>query len=167
MKKPQGKTAVAPPEGAQGGLDLTIVATLAKIAGQHDLSEVEIEHAGLRVRVARERAAPIVATLAAPPAVAASPATTVAAETPAAAEPADHPGVVKSPMVGTAYRRVNPEAKPFVEIGSAVKAGDKLLLVEAMKTFNEILAPKAGKVVAIYVEDATPVEYGQALLAIE
>jgi acetyl-CoA carboxylase biotin carboxyl carrier protein len=162
MRKPQGKTA-AVREGAQGGLDLTIVSALAKIAGQHDLSEVEIEHAGLRVRVARERAPPIVATLAAPAAIAAAP----PAETPTTVEPADHPGVVKSPMVGTAYRRASPEAKPFVEIGAAVKAGDKLLLVEAMKTFNEILAPKAGKVVAIYVEDATPVEYGQALLAIE
>jgi acetyl-CoA carboxylase biotin carboxyl carrier protein len=166
MKKPQGKTAAALGEGAQDGLDLTIVSALAKIAGQHDLSEIEIEHAGLRVRVARERAAPIVATLAAP-AVAAAPPATVAAEAPTAVEPADHPGVVKSPMVGTAYRRASPEAKPFVEIGAAVKAGDKLLLVEAMKTFNEILAPRAGKVVAIYVEDATPVEYGQALLVIE
>jgi acetyl-CoA carboxylase biotin carboxyl carrier protein len=167
MKKPQGKSAPASREGASGDLDLTIVAALAKIAGQHDLSEVEIEHAGLRVRVARERAAPIVATFAAPPNAAAAPNASVVAEAPAAATPADHPGVVKSPMVGTAYRRASPEAKPFVEIGAAVKAGDKVLLVEAMKTFNEILAPKAGKVVAIYVEDATPVEYGQALLAIE
>jgi acetyl-CoA carboxylase biotin carboxyl carrier protein len=82
------------------------------------------------------------------------------------ANPADHPGVVKSPMVGTVYRRASPEAKPFVEVGSVVKAGDKLLLVEAMKTFNEILATKAGKVVEIFVEDATPVEFGQPLLAI-
>ena len=70
-------------------------------------------------------------------------------------------------MVGTAYLRASPEAKPFVEVGSVVKAGDKLLLVEAMKTFNEIVAPKAGKVVEIFVEDGSPVEYGQTLLVIE
>jgi acetyl-CoA carboxylase biotin carboxyl carrier protein len=70
-------------------------------------------------------------------------------------------------MVGTAYLRASPEAKPFIEIGSIVKAGDKILLVEAMKTFNEIVAPRAGKVVEIFVEDGSPVEYGQPLLVIE
>ncbi|MGA2795630.1 MAG: biotin/lipoyl-containing protein, partial [Roseiarcus sp.] len=74
---------------------------------------------------------------------------------------------VKSPMVGTAYLRPSPEAKPFVEVGSIVKEGDKLLLVEAMKTFNEIVAPKAGKVLEILIEDGSPVEYGQALMIIE
>jgi acetyl-CoA carboxylase biotin carboxyl carrier protein len=166
MKRPPGKTGVAR-EGAPGDLDLSIVSALAKIAGHHDLSEVEIEHAGLRVRVARKRAAPIVETTSLLPATLAGPIAAGVVEKSVVGAPAEHPGVVKSPMVGTAYCRASPEAKPFVEIGSAVKAGDKLLLVEAMKTFNEILAPKAGKVVAIYVEDATPVEYGQALLAIE
>jgi acetyl-CoA carboxylase biotin carboxyl carrier protein len=161
MKKPQGKATAGVSAG--GGLDLSVVAALAKIAGHHDLSEVEIEHQGLRVRVARERAQAGLATFVAP-----APIAPAAAQTQAPAPtPAEHPGVVKSPMVGTAYRRASPEAKPFVEIGSVVKAGDKLLLVEAMKTFNEIVAPKAGKVVEIFVEDATPVEYGQALLAIE
>jgi acetyl-CoA carboxylase biotin carboxyl carrier protein len=159
MKKPQAKAAAAAKNVSKTGPDLSIVAALAKIAGQHDLSEVEIEHQGLRVRVARERAASAMTTFVAP-AVA-----TVPASTPT--EPAEHPGVVKSPMVGTAYRRASPEAKPFVEVGSMVKAGDKVMLVEAMKTFNEILAPKAGKVVEIFVEDATPVEYGQTLLAVE
>ena len=70
-------------------------------------------------------------------------------------------------MVGTAYLRASPEAKPFVELGSTVKAGDKLLLVEAMKTFNEIVAPRAGKVIEILVEDGSPVEYGQPLMVIE
>ena len=79
---------------------------------------------------------------------------------------ADHPGAVKSPMVGTAYLRASPEAKPFIEVGSTVKAGEKLLLVEAMKTFNEIVAPKAGKVLAILVEDGAPVEYDQPLVVI-
>src|SRR4051812_691218 len=78
--------------------------------------------------------------------------------------PTEHPGTVKSPMVGTAYRRASPDAKPFVEVGSQVKAGDKILLVEAMKTFNEIVAPRAGTVVEIHVEDGQPVEYGEPLI---
>lgn len=164
MKKPQGKSA-APGESSTGGLDLSIVAALAKIAGHHDLSEVEIEHDGLRVRVARERRAAAVSY--AIPTAAAVPTVAVAASPIASVAPADHPGSVKSPMVGTAYLRASPESKPFVEVGSIVKAGDKILLVEAMKTFNEIVAPKAGKVVEILVEDGSPVEYGQPLLVIE
>jgi acetyl-CoA carboxylase biotin carboxyl carrier protein len=165
MKKLQGKIAAAPGEPFTGGVDLSIVAALAKIAGHHDLSEVEIEHDGLRVRVARERrAAPVGYALAPAPAALSA---TVETAAPAAVSPADHPGSVKSPMVGTVYLRASPEAKPFVEVGSIVKAGDKILLVEAMKTFNEIVAPKAGKVIEIFVEDGSPVEYGQALLVIE
>jgi acetyl-CoA carboxylase biotin carboxyl carrier protein len=164
MKKPQEKSAAAPGEPFAGGLDLSVVAALAKIAGQHDLSEVEIEHDGLRVRVARERRAPaqVGYALAAAPVLA-----PVEAAAAAPVAPADHPGSVKSPMVGTAYRRASPESKPFVEIGSLVKPGDKLLLVEAMKTFNEIVAPRAGKVLDILVEDGSPVEYGQPLVVIE
>ena len=78
-----------------------------------------------------------------------------------------HPGAVKSPMVGTAYRKPSPDAKNFVEVGSAVKAGDKLMLIEAMKTFNDIVAPKAGLVSAILIEDGQPVEFGQTLFVIE
>jgi acetyl-CoA carboxylase biotin carboxyl carrier protein len=163
IKKPSGKSTAEP---AAGGFDLSVVAALAKIAGQHDLSEVELEHAGLRVRVARQRQPQIELShvVAAPaPVAAAAPA---AVEAPTVA-PADLEGAVKSPMVGTAYVRPSPEAKPFVEVGSAVKAGDKILLVEAMKTFNEIVAPRAGKVTHILVEDGAPVEYGQALMVIE
>jgi acetyl-CoA carboxylase biotin carboxyl carrier protein len=80
---------------------------------------------------------------------------------------AGHPGAVPSPMVGTAYLRPSPDAKPFIEVGTKVQAGDKLLLVEAMKTFNEIVAPRAGTVTAIFVEDGMPVEYGEALLVLE
>lgn len=161
MKKP---TVASPAAPAAGGLDISIVAALAKIAGQHDLSEVEIEHAGLKVRVARERhAAAVTHVVSAPaPAPVATPAAP-AAEVP----PAELPGAVKSPMVGTAYLRPSPESKPFVEVGSAVKAGDKIMLVEAMKTYNEIVAPRAGKVTRIFVEDGSPVEYGQALMVIE
>ncbi|MBV8474139.1 MAG: acetyl-CoA carboxylase biotin carboxyl carrier protein [Hyphomicrobiales bacterium] len=155
-------------ETAADGFDLSVVAALAKIAGQHDLSEIEVEHAGLRVRVARERAAPVTLAVAAP---AAAPVAVAAAPAPAAAEnkasPADHAGAVKSPMVGTAYLRPSPEAKPFVEIGSTVKAGDKVMLVEAMKTFNEIVAPRAGKVTHIFVDDGSPVEFDQPLMVIE
>ncbi|MGA2042418.1 MAG: acetyl-CoA carboxylase biotin carboxyl carrier protein subunit [Roseiarcus sp.] len=160
MKKLQERLATAPGEPFSGGVDLSIVAALAKIAGHHDLSEVEIEHDGLRVRVARERRAP------APVGYAPAPAP-VEASAAAPVAPADHPGSVKSPMVGTAYLRASPEARPFVELGALVKAGDKLLLVEAMKTFNEIVAPRAGKVLEILVEDGSPVEYGQPLLVIE
>lgn len=168
MKKPSGKPAVA---SQSGGFDLSLVSGLAKIAAANDLSEVEVEREGLRIRVARERQT-ISAThvLAAPPvAVAAAPlaAATVAPAAEPAPTGAEHPGAVKSPMVGTAYLRPTPDAKPFIDIGEAVKAGDKLMLVEAMKTFNEIVAPKAGKVTQILVEDGAPVEYGQALMVIE
>ena len=143
------------------GLDVSIVAALAEIAARHDLSEVEVDHNGLKIRVARERhPAPVVHAVAAPYAVAAAPA---AAPEPPAKE---HPGAVKSPMVGTAYLRPSPESKPFIEIGSTVKAGDKLLLVEAMKTYNEIVAPRAGKVTEIFVSDGSPVEYAQPLMVI-
>jgi acetyl-CoA carboxylase biotin carboxyl carrier protein len=161
MKKLQGKLAASPGEPFTGGVDLSIVAALAKIAGHHDLSEVEIEHDGLRVRVARERRAPAPMGYA----LAAAPATVEATTAPSVAA-ADHPGAVKSPMVGTAYLRASPEAKPFIEVGATVKTGDKLLLVEAMKTFNEILAPKAGKVLEILVDDGAPVEYDQPLVVI-
>jgi acetyl-CoA carboxylase biotin carboxyl carrier protein len=83
------------------------------------------------------------------------------------APPTELPGAVKSPMVGTAYLRPSPESKAFVEVGSVVKSGDKIMLVEAMKTYNEIVAPRAGKITHIFVEDGSPVEYGQALMVIE
>jgi acetyl-CoA carboxylase biotin carboxyl carrier protein len=84
-----------------------------------------------------------------------------------ASDAAANPGAVKSPMVGTAYRKPSPDAKNFVEVGSVVKAGDKILLIEAMKTFNDIVAPRSGTVTAIMVDDAQPVEFGQTLLVIE
>ena len=149
---------------AANGLDVSIVAALAEIAARHDLSEVEVDHNGLKIRVARERrpAAVVHTVAAAPVAIAPAPATF------SPAPPAEvHPGAVKSPMVGTAYLRASPESKPFVEIGGTVKAGDKLMLVEAMKTYNEIVATRAGRVTQIFVEDGSPVEYGQPLMVIE
>ena len=108
----------------------------------------------------------------APVMVAAAPAAPARAAAPVAqaepeVRPVDHPGALKSPMVGTAYRRPSPDATPFVEIGSVVKAGDKVFLVEAMKTFNEIVATRGGVVTAILIEDGQPVEYGQPLAIIE
>jgi acetyl-CoA carboxylase biotin carboxyl carrier protein len=163
-KKPLGKS-VADPQA--GGFDLSVISALAKIAAANDLSEVEVERDGLRIRVARERHS-VVATQVVPFAAAAvGPAHAAPAPAEAALAPSEHPGAVKSPMVGTAYLRASPDAKAFVEVGASVKAGDKLMLVEAMKTFNEIVAARAGKVAQILVEDGDPVEYGQTLMVIE
>ena len=137
-KKPSGKPGADP---QAGGFDLSMISALAKIAAANDLSEVEVERDGLRIRVARERPT-VVATQVVPYAAAAvAPAHAVPAPAEAAPAPSEHPGAVKSPMVGTAYLRASPDAKAFVEVGASVKAGDKLILVEAMKTFNEIVAP--------------------------
>lgn len=150
---------------AANGLNVSIVAALAEIAARHDLSEVEVDHNGLKIRVARARhPAPVIHAVAAAPAAIAPLAVAAA---PVAAAPEGHPGAVKSPMVGTAYLRPSPESKPFIEIGATVKAGDKVMLVEAMKTYNEIVAPRAGRVTQIFVEDGSPVEYGQPLMVIE
>ncbi|MGO4705141.1 acetyl-CoA carboxylase biotin carboxyl carrier protein [Microvirga sp. 2MCAF38] len=156
--------------------DPDLVRELASLISDTDLTEIEVEKGDLRIRVAR--AAPTHVTLpygpagyaapAAAPAPVVAPPPTVTESAPATAKSAaSHPGAVLSPMVGTAYRRASPEAKPFIEIGSKVQAGDKLLLVEAMKTFNEIVAPRAGTVTSIFVEDGTPVEYGEPLIVIE
>ncbi|HEY1779596.1 MAG TPA: acetyl-CoA carboxylase biotin carboxyl carrier protein [Roseiarcus sp.] len=168
MKKPSGAQTG---ESAQSLVDVAAIDQLAKIVSKYDLSEIEISLGELQVRLARERAPSAHANAAAisqAAPIAASPAAG-AAIAPPAAEPvlADLAGAVKSPMVGTAYLRASPETKPFVEIGSAVKAGDKLLLVEAMKTFNDIVAPHGGKVVSILVADGSPVEYDQPLMIIE
>ncbi|MEN5083390.1 acetyl-CoA carboxylase biotin carboxyl carrier protein [Bosea sp. TWI1241] len=146
-------------------IDPELVREMAQLINETDLTEIEVQKGDLRIRVARTITATVMAPVAAAPAVAA-PAAVAAA--PVEAKPtAAHPGAVTSPMVGTAYRRPSPDAKPFVEIGSEVKAGERVLLVEAMKTFNDIVAPRAGKVVAIMVEDGQPVEYGEPLLVIE
>jgi acetyl-CoA carboxylase biotin carboxyl carrier protein len=141
------------------GVDEAMVRSLARLLDETRLTEIEIEHGGLRVRVARQ---------AAPMAYAPAPPETARAAMPAGAlDPSQHPGVVASPMVGTAYRAPEPGAKPFCDVGSVVKAGDTLLVVEAMKTLNQIPAPKAGTVVQILVEDAQPVEFGEPLMIIE
>lgn len=146
-------------------IDPELVRELAQLLNETDLTEIEVQKDDLRVRVARNISATVQVPVAAPApiAVAAAPAPAALDAKPAA----NHPGSVTSPMVGTAYRRPSPDAKPFVEIGSEVKVGDRILLVEAMKTFNDIVAPRAGKVTAILVEDGQPVEYGEPLLVIE
>jgi acetyl-CoA carboxylase biotin carboxyl carrier protein len=144
-------------------VDEDLVRALARLLDETRLTEIEIERKGLRVRVARQPAATL-------PYMSSAPETErpVAVATGAgASDPAQHPGVVISPMVGTAYRAPEPGAKPFCEIGSIVKAGDTLLVIEAMKTFNQIPAPKAGTVGQILFEDAQPVEYGEPLMVIE
>ncbi|HEY7384819.1 MAG TPA: acetyl-CoA carboxylase biotin carboxyl carrier protein [Beijerinckiaceae bacterium] len=156
---------------ASSPFDPELVRELANLLANTDLSEIEVEKGDLRIRVARTITAAVTVPVA--PAVAA-PALAIpaaAASTldvgPAAKAAGPHPGSVTSPMVGTAYRKPAPDAKPFIEIGSRVEVGDKLLLIEAMKTFNDIVAPRAGTVTAIFVEDGQPVEYGEPLLVIE
>jgi acetyl-CoA carboxylase biotin carboxyl carrier protein len=144
-----------------------LIRELAKLLDETGLSEIEVEREGLRVRVARQAVTHVVASggghVPAIPAVAPAPAT-IALD---AVDPAKHPGVVTSPMVGTAYRAPEPTAKPFVDIGSVVKAGDPLLIVEAMKTMNQIPSPRGGTVTQILFEDGHPVEYGEPLMIVE
>jgi len=150
--------------------DPELVRELATLIAETDLTEIEVEKGDLRIRVARTVTATVTVPMAAPaPAVpAALPAALPAGDAaPGGQSPASHPGAITSPMVGTAYRKPSPEAKPFIEVGARVAVGDKLLLIEAMKTFNEIAAPRAGTVTAIFIEDGQPVEFGEPLLVIE
>jgi acetyl-CoA carboxylase biotin carboxyl carrier protein len=144
-----------------------LIRELAKLIDETGLTEIEVEREGLRVRVARQSVTHVVAGAGSHvpsiPASAPAPAALVAE----IADPAKHPGLVASPMVGTAYRASEPTAKPFVDIGSVVKAGDTLLIVEAMKTMNQIPAPRAGRITQILFEDRQPVEYGEPLMIIE
>ena len=148
-----------------------LVRELALLLAETDLSEIEVEKGDLRIRLARTLTANVsvpIGTAHPAPALPAA-ATPLPAPADSAAAPSrhDHPGAVLSPMVGTAYRRPSPDSKAFVDVGSRVEIGDKLVLVEAMKTFNEISAPRAGVVTAIFIEDGQPVEYGEPLLVIE
>jgi acetyl-CoA carboxylase biotin carboxyl carrier protein len=141
--------------------DSALIRELATLLDETNLTEIEIERSGLRVRVARN-----VSIAAAVPA-SLPPVTVAAAGAPAATDMAKHPGVVPSPMVGTAYWASEPGAKPFIDVGSKVKVGDTLLIIEAMKTMNQIPSPRAGTVTQILVEDGQPVEFGEPLVVIE
>ena len=151
----RSKTAKPMPAGsAETGIDAELVRTLAQLIAESDLAEMEVEKGDLRIKLVRHTAVaavPVTAAHAAPIVVGTSPVQPASFEAePTAETAADHPGVVKSPMVGTVYRRANPDSKAFVDLGAAVKAGDKIFLVEAMKTFNEIVAPRSGTVSAIW-----------------
>lgn len=155
-------------------LDAGLVRELAAILREADLGEVEVEHEGLRIRVSKATsmapAAPaVIHAPAAPAAVAAPPAAPAAA--PAAATPAPAAAAPSnaqtSPMVGTVYLSPEPGAKAFVNVGDKVKKGDTLMLIEAMKTFNPVVAEAAGTVKDILVSDAQPVEFGEPLIVVE
>jgi acetyl-CoA carboxylase biotin carboxyl carrier protein len=145
--------------------DSALIRELASLLDETSLTEIEIERAGFRLRVARN-----ISVAAAMPATfhaaAAAPAASAAASA-AADDLSKHPGVVPSPMVGTAYRAPEPGAKPFVDVGTKVTVGQTLMIIEAMKTMNQIPSPRAGTVTQILVEDGQPVEFGEPLVIIE
>ena len=142
--------------------DSALIRELALLLDETSLTEIEIERAGLRVRVARN-----ISVAASIPANFMSAPGPVAAQPAAVADMAKHPGVVPSPMVGTAYWAPEPGAKPFIEVCTKVAAGQTLLIIEAMKTMNQIPSPRAGTVTQILVEDGQPVEFGEPLVIIE
>ena len=143
-------------------VDHDVIRELAKLLDETGLTEIEYQRDGTSIRVARHAAAPAGRTFIAeaqpalPPSAAA-----------ASADLAQHPGAITSPMVGTAYLASAPGAKPFIDVGSQVKAGDTLIIIEAMKTMNQIPAPRSGTVTQILVENGQPVEFGEPLLIIE
>ena len=144
--------------------DSALIRELALLLDETSLTEIEIERAGLRLRVARN-----ISVATSVPVAVATPAASapVAAAAGAATDLAMHPGAVPSPMVGTAYWSPEPGAKPFIEVGSRVTAGQTLLIIEAMKTMNQIPSPRGGTVTQILVEDGQPVEFGEPLVIIE
>ncbi|MDR6759001.1 acetyl-CoA carboxylase biotin carboxyl carrier protein [Mycoplana sp. BE70] len=148
------------------GIDQALIRDLANILNETDLTEIEVEQDELRIRVSRAGtpqyiSAPVPTAQFAPPAA-------VAAAAPAAAPAArDNKNAVTAPMVGTAYLAPAPGSRPFVEVGSTVQEGQTILIIEAMKTMNQISAPRSGKVTEILVADAAPVEYGEPLIVIE
>ncbi|HET7716758.1 MAG TPA: acetyl-CoA carboxylase biotin carboxyl carrier protein [Bauldia sp.] len=148
-------------------VDHDLIRELADLLNETGLSEIEVEHQDTRIRVARTlQAAPVAAPVVnvpSPPAVA--PAGGGGGAAPATAS--DHPGAGPSPMVGTAYLAPEPGGKPFVDVGDTVREGQTLLIIEAMKTMNQIPSPRSGKVKEIMVEDGQPVEYGEPLMIIE
>ncbi|MEM9206782.1 MAG: acetyl-CoA carboxylase biotin carboxyl carrier protein [Pseudomonadota bacterium] len=148
-------------------IDKSTIRELAEILSETDLTEIEVEQYGIRIRVARATQT-IVAQAPAP--VAPQPAPMPVAQPlskPASDQPVSAEGAVTSPMVGTAYRSPEPGAKAFVEVGGDVREGQTVLIVEAMKTFNPIASPRDGTVKAILVDDGQPVEYGEPLIVIE
>ena len=152
--------------------DPAAIRELAKILRETDLTEIELVENDSRIRVARVMPAQAITTYAAapmspPPAAMAPPPAAAAAPTLSAEFDPKHPGAVTSPMVGVAYLSPEPGAAAFVQVGSQVSVGQTLLLIEAMKTFNQIKAPKSGTVTRILIEPGTPIEYGEPLMLVE
>ena len=145
-------------------IDHEAIRELAKLLDETGLTEIAVERAGVSIRVARHSGGPTGRARSTEPVVT-QPSTVTSA--PVALDPAQHPGVVASPMVGTAYLASEPGARPFVEVGASVKTGEPLMIIEAMKTMNQSPAPRPGTVIQILVEDGQPVEYGQPLMIIE
>ena len=148
--------------------DPATIRELAQILRESDLTEIELVDNDMRVKLVRQvtmaaMAMPMAAAHAGPAVTALTPAPAA----PAAEIDADHPGAVNSPMVGVAYLSAEPTAAPFVTLGSKVTQGQTLLLIEAMKTYNQIKAPRAGTVTRILVESGTPVEFGEPLMIVE
>ena len=144
-------------------IDHDVIRELAQLLDETGLTEIEFERDGVRVRVARQGHT----VVAAAPPLRTAPSTDTGPAGSPGGDPAKHPGALASPMVGTAYLGPEPGARPYVEIGSMVRAGQTLLIIEAMKTMNQIPAPRAGRVVQILVEDGQPVEFGEPLMVIE
>jgi acetyl-CoA carboxylase biotin carboxyl carrier protein len=169
-----GRTEIfMPNSGTVTNFDTKLVKDLAKILRDTDLSEIEVDTGGVRVRVARQAtvvsasvAAPVSAPVYVPPAPA--PANTSSAQAPSAAvDLAKNPGMVPSPMVGTVYAQPEPGAAAFIKVGDKVTEGQKLFIIEAMKTMNPVPSPRSGTVTAILVHDSQPVEFGEPLCVIE
>jgi acetyl-CoA carboxylase biotin carboxyl carrier protein len=156
-------------------VDQDLIRAIAELLNKENLAEIEIEQEDFRVRVTRAfaketvtYAAPAPMPAAAPAPAPMAPAGSVApAPTPAAEDLSSHPGTLTSPMVGTAYRSPEPGKPPFVEVGAKVSEGQTVLIIEAMKTMNQIPAHRSGTITRILVEDAQPVEYGEPLVVIE
>jgi acetyl-CoA carboxylase biotin carboxyl carrier protein len=147
--------------------DSALIRELALLLDETSLSEIEIERAGLRLRVARNISVATSVPVAVAATVGPAASATAAAAAAAVTDLAKHPGMVPSPMVGTAYWAPEPGAKPFIEVGQRVTVGQTLLIIEAMKTMNQIPSPRAGTVTQILVEDGQPVEFGEPLVIIE
>jgi acetyl-CoA carboxylase biotin carboxyl carrier protein len=151
---------------AKLNIDTDYVAQLAELLQRTGLTEIEISEGDARVRVVKKPAPVVEAQVAPRPMPAVPVALESEAATPSAAD-ASHPGTVTSPMVGTVYLYPEPGADPFVTPGQVVNEGQTLLIIEAMKVMNQIRAPRSGRVARIFVDNATPVEFGEPLLVIE
>ena len=152
------------------GIDQDLIRQLANLLKETDLSEIEVEQGDFRVRVSRLlAAAPVHSVQMQAPAAALSGGSAAVQDSakPGISDPARHPGCVPSPMVGTVYRAAEPGARAFVEAGDTVRAGQTILIIEAMKHMNEVTAPRAGTVLSVMVEDNQPVEFGEPLMIIE